>query len=468
MKVEKVAIDTLIPDPANVRKHSEKNIEAIKGSLAVFGQQKPIVVNQKNVVIAGNGTLEAARALGWSEINVVRSELQGSQATAFAIADNRTTDLSEFDHGSLAQQLTSLKTDGFDLDSLGFDKEDMLELDLLINDLGDQDDEKIEQKELTADQKKHLKHAWDDLIASWKKRIDYLTEHNDIALFQDTNKHTFIINFLNFIYTGKEFNRYNSFAYNPHQIFVSGDGDGGGLYDIIAKTSYENNLSDRLRFSLQDKPSLQKTLSTSMGMSRHKIPLDFPAKLARDLINKYCKDGDSVLDPCHGWGGRLVGFLASRAAKYTGIDCSPQTSAAVLQIANDCGKYTDKKTTLARSKFEDYTTQEKFNFALTSPPYFDRERYLGDEQSHKLYSDYDHWRDGFYTTLINKVYDMLVNNSHFCLQVGSQKYPLLADGKKIAARAGFTIIGVDHTGMVGAQDKSENEDGEVILVLKKN
>lgn len=62
----------------------KKNIEAIKGSLAKFGQQKPIVVNKDNVVVAGNGTLEAARQLGWKEINVVRTNLTGAELTAFA------------------------------------------------------------------------------------------------------------------------------------------------------------------------------------------------------------------------------------------------------------------------------------------------------------------------------------------------------------------------------------------------
>ena len=74
MKVESVAIDTLTLDPANARKHDEKNLSAIKGSLARFGQQKPIVVDHNGVVIAGNGTLEAAMALGWGSINVVRTE----------------------------------------------------------------------------------------------------------------------------------------------------------------------------------------------------------------------------------------------------------------------------------------------------------------------------------------------------------------------------------------------------------
>jgi ParB-like chromosome segregation protein Spo0J len=53
-KLLKIAIGELHPDPANVRKHNEKNITAIKASLARFGQQKPIVIDKNRVVRAGN------------------------------------------------------------------------------------------------------------------------------------------------------------------------------------------------------------------------------------------------------------------------------------------------------------------------------------------------------------------------------------------------------------------------------
>ena len=108
MKVESVPIATLSQDPANARKHDDKNLEAIKASLRRFGQQKPIVVDSSNVVRAGNGTLAAAIALGWESINVVQTDLQGSEATAYAIADNRTAELADWDVEMLAASLNGL------------------------------------------------------------------------------------------------------------------------------------------------------------------------------------------------------------------------------------------------------------------------------------------------------------------------------------------------------------------------
>lgn len=108
MQIETVPVAYLSQDPANARKHDEKNIKAIMGSLRRFGQQKPIVVDRSNVVRAGNGTLEAACRLEWPTIEVVYTDLQSADAIAFAIADNRTTDLSEFDNEILKAQLEAL------------------------------------------------------------------------------------------------------------------------------------------------------------------------------------------------------------------------------------------------------------------------------------------------------------------------------------------------------------------------
>lgn len=129
--MEQISISSLVLDPSNARKHSPKNLEAIKGSLAKFGQQKPIVISSDLVVIAGNGTLEAARALGWKTIGVERSKLKGTDAIAYAVADNRTGELAEWDGDVLGKTLASLKADNFDLDTIGFNKTD---LDILISD----------------------------------------------------------------------------------------------------------------------------------------------------------------------------------------------------------------------------------------------------------------------------------------------------------------------------------------------
>lgn len=125
MQIELVPINSLVFDPSNARKHNQKNINAIKGSLARFKQQKPIVVNYDNVVIAGNGTLQAAIELKWKDIAVVRTDLDGSDLTAFGLADNRSSELAEWDLDNLGGLLKSLQDEDFNLDSIGFDNDDL-------------------------------------------------------------------------------------------------------------------------------------------------------------------------------------------------------------------------------------------------------------------------------------------------------------------------------------------------------
>jgi DNA modification methylase len=114
-----VPCSELIFDPANARRHPEPNLEALKGSLRVYGQRKPVVVNRRTRIIeAGNGTLQAARALGWSHLAVVYVDDDPMTAAGFSIADNRTAELAEWDRAALDKLLSELKTDDPVLDQM--------------------------------------------------------------------------------------------------------------------------------------------------------------------------------------------------------------------------------------------------------------------------------------------------------------------------------------------------------------
>lgn len=121
-----VPVDSLTPDPKNARRHSQRNLEAIDKSLDSFGQVKPIVV-WHDTVIAGNGFLSVAKQRGMTEVAVVRvpDEWTEAKARAYAVADNRTAELAEWDADILVEVYDSLSGDGL-LDSLGFDDDDIL------------------------------------------------------------------------------------------------------------------------------------------------------------------------------------------------------------------------------------------------------------------------------------------------------------------------------------------------------
>lgn len=98
-------------DERNARLHEARSIESIKTSLTEFGQQKPIVILADGTIIAGNGTYTAALALGWSKLAAVRFTDE-KKARAYAVADNRTAELSEWDPAVLAATLAEMAEAG--------------------------------------------------------------------------------------------------------------------------------------------------------------------------------------------------------------------------------------------------------------------------------------------------------------------------------------------------------------------
>ncbi len=131
LETEVIKLSDIKLDPDNVRKHSGKNLEAIKQSLRRFGQVKPVVLDQGLTVVAGNGTVTAAKDLGWNQIEAVKipEDWDDKKIKAYAIADNRTAELADWNTELLAIQLEELKDYGYELEDTGFSK---LELSNLI------------------------------------------------------------------------------------------------------------------------------------------------------------------------------------------------------------------------------------------------------------------------------------------------------------------------------------------------
>ena len=144
-----VPLSELKPDPKNARTHDTRNVEAIMASLEQFGQVKPIVVRkQTGVVVCGNGTLEAAKRLGWEKLAAVRKDLTEAEAAALAIADNRTAELAAWDEQVLGETLRELEQGGeLAAEVTGFSREEIDELVAKALE-GDGEDEPDEDEEL--------------------------------------------------------------------------------------------------------------------------------------------------------------------------------------------------------------------------------------------------------------------------------------------------------------------------------
>ena len=175
-------VDELLNDPANVRKHDKRNIDAIKASLQRFGQQKPIVIDSKGIVIAGNGTLSAAKELGWKDISVVETKLEGVDATAYAVADNRTAELAVWDEDALAQTLASLQVDdSIDEIVTGFSEQEIK--DMIDSSVGMDDIEEDEVPEVPEEAITQKGDLW--LLGEHRLLCGDSTSEDDVARLMD-------------------------------------------------------------------------------------------------------------------------------------------------------------------------------------------------------------------------------------------------------------------------------------------
>ena len=106
MEIQKIELSKLVPYKDNVRIHQKRNLDTIKNSMREFGQYKNIVVRKGTMeILCGNGTYEAAKALGWDSLMCNLVDVDDEKARALMIVDNRSSDLSQNDDKALLELL---------------------------------------------------------------------------------------------------------------------------------------------------------------------------------------------------------------------------------------------------------------------------------------------------------------------------------------------------------------------------
>ena len=139
-----------------------------------------------------------------------------------------------------------------------------------------------------------------------------------------------------------------------------------------------------------------------------------------------------VLDPCAGWGGRLLGSVAA-GAEYVAFEPNTETYNGLVQLV----KFLDieDKVTLIKDSALNMNQYNlgKFDVVLTSPPYFDLEVYSNEEtQSINGFDNYTQWLDGFLNPLIQLSWEHLNPNGWSCWNVHNVgKMKMIDDVRKI-------------------------------------
>ena len=115
-KVTFLPISDLVTNRRNARTHSPRQIQEIARSIERFGFNNPVLIDERNQIVAGHGRVEAAKLLGRERVPTLRiGHLSDQDKRAFIIADNRLAEKAGWDPEVLAIELQGLIELDFDV-----------------------------------------------------------------------------------------------------------------------------------------------------------------------------------------------------------------------------------------------------------------------------------------------------------------------------------------------------------------
>lgn len=118
--MEYVKTDELVFSSKNPRNHPEEQIEKLINSIRDFGFINPVLIDENNIIIVGNGRTMAAKRIGLTEVPVFRIEnLTEEQKKAYAIIENKLTEEGDWNYDLLNSELEAI---GLDMTRYGFEE----------------------------------------------------------------------------------------------------------------------------------------------------------------------------------------------------------------------------------------------------------------------------------------------------------------------------------------------------------
>jgi ParB-like chromosome segregation protein Spo0J len=131
MKIEKIKLEKLIPYINNARTHNDQQVAQIAASIREFGFNNPVLIDDKNTIIAGHGRVLAAQKLELEDVPCIKlSHLTDTQRKAYVIADNKLALNAAWDEELLNLEIENLKAADFNVDILAFDPSELKSFDV--------------------------------------------------------------------------------------------------------------------------------------------------------------------------------------------------------------------------------------------------------------------------------------------------------------------------------------------------
>lgn len=129
LEIVYLPVDVLIPYEKNARKHTQTDLATIIESIRVFGFRDPIGIwSEKNIIVEGHGRWLAAKELKLDKVPCIRlDDLTDEQRRAYALAHNKTAEMSEWDFDILGEEMAELTAFDVDLSAFGFEEPEVID-----------------------------------------------------------------------------------------------------------------------------------------------------------------------------------------------------------------------------------------------------------------------------------------------------------------------------------------------------
>ena len=231
-----------------------------------------------------------------------------------------------------------------------------------------------------------------------------------------------------------------SLLFNPHRLATDTKKDDLSVYESFQHDDKLNGLARLYLYNLEHGVNNAFYNTIQRGYQNIQYVNEFPPYVARTIYQRYCTDSFNILDPCAGWGGRMLGCASIPNSTYTAFEPSTKTWEGLNKLGSwaqtlqpsfkykvYCLPYEDKQDLPA-----------EYDMALTSPPYYDTEHY-SDEDTNSLnrYATFESWVDNFYAPLIVTTMSLLKPGGVFVINVGSRLYPLESTLNEICSANGL-------------------------------
>ena len=234
-----------------------------------------------------------------------------------------------------------------------------------------------------------------------------------------------------------------SLLFNPHRLITDNEKDDISVYESLQHDDKLSGLARLYLYNLEHEVNNAFYASIQRGYQNIQYINEFPPFVARSVYKAYGKPKPGermrVLDPCAGWGGRMIGCASIPNTTYVACDPSTQTYEGLCKLGEWLKKLQPTfEFEIHKVPYEDFKCKETFDIALTSPPYYNTEHY-SDEETNSLnrYKTYESWVEGFYKPLILNTVKRVKKDGVFILNIGDRKYPLSESMTKICEEQGL-------------------------------